>query len=168
MDPNALVTTPPRKPWPRAWTWAILLAVSLAVAYSTNRWWFTALLQALFGHVPASFSEVTPGLAWVLIAWLILALAGGVAVGLLIVEGLSARGRHRWQQEEAERRRQWDRERQEEQRLAQIRDQLWLESLPPESRERIVAQRRESAELEQRARALLEAERQGRVNGEGR
>jgi hypothetical protein len=45
-------------------------------------------------------------------------------------------------------------------RLAQIRDQLWLESLAPHVRAYILRQRLEEAEREERARALLQAERQ--------
>ena len=60
------------KPWPQAWTWAIVLAVSLIVAHGTHRWWFMVIIQTLFGYMPESFSEVTPGLAWVMISWVVL------------------------------------------------------------------------------------------------
>jgi hypothetical protein len=92
-----------RNPWPQAWTWAIVLAVSLIVAHGTHRWWFTAIVQTLFGDVPESFSEVTPGLAWVMIGWVVLSLAGGVGLALLIGEGVLVRDRYRWDQEEATR-----------------------------------------------------------------
>lgn len=133
------------------------MAVSLIVAHGTHRWWFTALVQTLFGYVPESFSEVTSGLAWVMIGWIVLSLAGGVGLALLIGEGSLVRDRYRWEREDAERQRLWE-----------IRDRLWLESLSPEFREGILAQRRESAELEARARALLEAERQAQQDGHER
>jgi hypothetical protein len=50
-------------------------------------------------------------------------------------------------------------------RLAQIRDQLWLESLTPDTRAYILRTRLEEAEREARARAILEAERQARGDG---
>ena len=50
-------------------------------------------------------------------------------------------------------------------RLAQIRDQLWLESLAPHVRAYILRQRLEAAEREERARALLQAERQAQRDG---
>jgi hypothetical protein len=53
-------------------------------------------------------------------------------------------------------------------RLVQIRDQLWLESLAPHARAYLLRQRLADAEREARARALLEAERSGDQNGEGR
>jgi hypothetical protein len=48
-------------------------------------------------------------------------------------------------------------------RLAQIRDQLWLESLTPRARAYILRQRLDEAEREAQARALLEAERQAQA-----
>jgi hypothetical protein len=91
------------------------------------------------------------------VAYLVLSMGLAVSAPLCVFAALSERDQRRWQHEEAERR-----------RLAQIEDQLWLESLSPESRERTLAQRRERADREQRARALLEAERQAPQNGAGR
>jgi hypothetical protein len=150
-----------RKPWPQAWTWAIVLAVALIVAHGTHRWWFTTIVQTLFGSVPESLSEVTPGLAWVMMGWVVLSLVGGGGLALLFGEGSLVRNRYRWDQEEATRKAQWARERQEWQRLQEIRDQLWLDSLPADDRARILERRREEREREQRAQALLEAEQQG-------
>jgi hypothetical protein len=48
-------------------------------------------------------------------------------------------------------------------RLAQIRDQLWLESLTSHARAYILRQRLEEAEREARVRAWLEAERQAQA-----
>jgi hypothetical protein len=132
------------------------LAVLLIVAHGTHRWWFTVLVQTLFGYVPESFSEVTSGLAWVMIGWIVLSLAGGVGLAL-IGEGSLVRDCYRWEREDAERQRLWE-----------IRDRLWLESLSPEFLEGILVQRRESAELEARARALLKAERQAQQDGHER
>jgi hypothetical protein len=53
-------------------------------------------------------------------------------------------------------------------RLAQIRDQLWLDGLAPHVRAHILRQRLADAEREAQARALLEAERPAPPNGEGR
>jgi hypothetical protein len=155
-------------PWPQAWTWAIVLAVSLIVAHGTHRWWFTVIIQTLFEYVPESFSEVTPGLAWVMIGWVVLSLAGGVGVALLIGEGIMVRDRYRWDQEEATRKAQWARERQEWQRLQEIRDQLWLDSLPADQRACILERRREERERESRAQALLETEQQAQRDGHDR
>jgi hypothetical protein len=160
MDPNTPVTPAPRPPWPRAWTWALVLAGGLFGAHATACWWG----PALFGDLP-SIADLSPLVMALLAGWIILSLAGGMAVGLLIGEGLSARDQHRWQHEQAERQRQWAQERQDWQRLQEIRDQLWLESLPEPDRERILARRREERELQQRARAILDAERQGDADG---
>jgi hypothetical protein len=40
------------KPWPRPWTWAIVLAVLLFGPHATMCWWGQALVQALFGDIP--------------------------------------------------------------------------------------------------------------------
>jgi hypothetical protein len=53
-------------------------------------------------------------------------------------------------------------------RLAQIRDQLWLESLTPHARAHILRQRLEDAEREERARALWQAECQTQRGGHDR
>ena len=70
------------------------------------------------------------------------------------------RDRYRWDQEEAARKAQWARERQEWQRLQEIRDQLWLDSLPADQRACILERRREAREREALAQALLETEQQ--------
>jgi hypothetical protein len=160
MDPNAPVTNVPRTPWPRAWTWAIVLAVGLFGAHATTRWWMPALAQALFGNIPTPADA--PPLVWALLAgYLILSLAGGLTIASLCTEGSLVRDRHRWQHEEAERRRRWEAEARERQRLQEIRDQLYLDSLSPEERERILARRRREQDLDHRARAILEVERRG-------
>jgi hypothetical protein len=48
------------KPWPRTWTWAIVLALGLFGAHATSRWWLPALMQRLFGQVPDTFAEIPP------------------------------------------------------------------------------------------------------------
>jgi hypothetical protein len=53
-------------------------------------------------------------------------------------------------------------------RLAQLRDQLWLDSLTPHVRAHILRQRLEDAEREARARAILDAERRAARDGETR
>ena len=53
-------------------------------------------------------------------------------------------------------------------RLAQIRDQLWLESLTPDARAYILRRRLEETEREERARALWQAERQAQRGGHDR
>jgi hypothetical protein len=126
------------------------------------------MVQTLFGSVPESFSEVTPGLAWVMIGWVVLSLAGGVGVAWLIGEGILVRDRYRWDQEEAVRKAQWAHEQQEWRRLQEIRDQLWLDSLPADARARILERRREEREREARARALLETEQQAQRDGHDR
>jgi hypothetical protein len=50
-------------------------------------------------------------------------------------------------------------------RLAQIKDQLFLESLPDSVRAHILRQRLEDAEREAQARAIWEAERRGEADG---
>jgi hypothetical protein len=177
--------TDSRTPWPRAWTGAIALAVTLAAAHSTGQWWLPALVQVLFGDVPQSVSDITPGVAWVLIVWIMLSLAGGAAISLLFFEGVSARDRHRWRHEAGlttepswrlpviatrmdERAAEILARMDERARLAQIEDALWLESLPPERRAAILRRRQQAAEREARARAILAAERQAHQNGETR
>jgi RecB family exonuclease len=147
------------QPWPRAWTCAIVLAVGVFGAHATTWWWMPALAQALFGEIPTPADA--PPLVWALLAgYLILSLAGGRALASLETEGRLVRDRHRWQHEEATRERQRAQEREDWQRLQEIRDQLYLDSLSPEERERILASRRLEQDLDHRARALLEAERQ--------
>jgi hypothetical protein len=82
-----------------------------------------------------------------MLGYLALSVGGAVGAVALIFRGLSAR---------------------DQQRLEESRDELWLESLSPESRERILTERRGSAEREARARAILEAERQGQAQEERR
>jgi hypothetical protein len=53
-------------------------------------------------------------------------------------------------------------------RLAQIKDRLWLESLPPDARRSILRQRQDEAGREARARAILDAERGAARDGETR
>jgi hypothetical protein len=157
MDPNTPMTPAPRPPWPRAWPWAIVLAVGVFGAHATTWWWMPALAQALFGDIPTP-ADAPPLLVVLLGVYIVLSLAGGVGLAILIGDGLSARDQHRWQQA-------WDAQEWERQRLAQIRDQLWLESLPEADRERILERRREEHEREQRARALFEAEQQAIDDG---
>jgi biopolymer transport protein ExbB/TolQ len=59
-------------------------------------------------------------------------------------------------------------EQREWQRLQQIRDQLWLESLSEQERERILEHRRLDAERERRAQELLRHEREAQRNGHAR
>jgi len=99
------------KPWPRPWTWAIVLAVLLFGAHATMRWWGPALVQVLFGDIPTPADA--PPLVWALLGcWFILSFAGGKVIGSLIGDGSSVRERHRWQQEQAKRRAQWALQRQ--------------------------------------------------------
>jgi hypothetical protein len=82
MDPNALVNPAPRPPWPRDWTWAVMLAVGVFGAHATMPWWMPALAQALFGNIPTPADA--PPLLWALLAgYLILSLAGGQALASL-------------------------------------------------------------------------------------
>jgi hypothetical protein len=83
---------------------------------------------------------------------------GAALAQALIGDGLSARDQHRWPQA-------WDAQEWERQRLAQIRDQLWLERLPEADRERLLERRREEHEREPRARALFEAAQQAIDDG---
>jgi hypothetical protein len=53
----------------------------------------------------------------------------------------------------------------ENQRLAQIKDRLWLESLSLDARRSILRQRQEEAEREARARTILDAERRAARDG---
>jgi hypothetical protein len=53
----------------------------------------------------------------------------------------------------------------EHERLAQLKDRLWLESMPAHVRAHILRQRLEEAEREAQARAILEAERRGETDG---
>ena len=99
------------KPWPRAWTWAIVLAVLLFGAHATMRWWGQALVQVLFGDIRTPTDA--PPLVWALLGcWFILSFAGGKVIGSLIADGSSIRERHRWQQQQAERQAQWALQRQ--------------------------------------------------------
>jgi hypothetical protein len=140
----------------RSWTAAALLAVGLISMHLFSGAW----VSRLFPELNRPITDSTPlslGAKGFMLASLGLSVALAVGMPLCVFGALSERDQRRWQYEEAERR-----------RLAQIEDQLWLESLPPEARERTLAQRRERTEREARARALLAAERQGQVNGEGR
>jgi hypothetical protein len=49
----------------------------------------------------------------------------------------------------------------EQARLREIRDRLWLESLPPDRREAVLQTRREEADHERRAREILRQEMGG-------
>lgn len=153
------------QPWPRAWTWAIVLAVGVFGAHATTWWWMPALARALVGDIPTPAGA--PPLLWALVAgYIILSFAGGQALASLCAEGSLVRDRHRWQREQAERERQRAQEREDWQRLQEIRDQLWLESLPEPDRDRILTRRREERERQQRAQAILAAERRATRDGE--
>jgi hypothetical protein len=52
--------------------------------------------------------------------------------------------------------------------LQEIRDQLWLDSLPADEHARILERRREERERNGRAWALLEAEQQAQQDGHER
>lgn len=152
------------------WMAAALLAVGLVVVHLFSGAWVTRL----FPELNRSITDPTPlsfGAKLVMLGYLALAVGGAVAVPLLIFAGLSARDQQRWaaqrQQWEAERaadREHWAREQQERERLREIRDQLYLESLPAPERERILAHRRREQDLEQRAQAILAAERRGEAD----
>jgi hypothetical protein len=135
------------------WIAAALLAVGLISMHLFSGAW----VSRLFPELNRPITDSTPlslGAKGFMLAYLVLSVALAVGMPLCVFGALSERDHRRWQHEEAERR-----------RLAEIEDQLWLESLPPESRERTLAQRRERAEREARARALLEAERRGEADG---
>jgi len=69
-------------PWPRPWTWAIVLAVLLFGAHATIRWWGQALVQVLFGDIPTPADA--PPLVWALLGcWFILSFTGGKVIGSL-------------------------------------------------------------------------------------
>jgi hypothetical protein len=140
----------PHTPWPRAWTWAIALAMVLFGAHATTRWWLPALAQALCGDIPTPADA--PPLAWAFLAgWIVLSLVGGSAIGSLVGEGRSVRDRHRWAHEQAERERQWALQRQ----LRELEQQIREERLPEEEREAIRERRRRDAEIRREARRRL-------------
>ena len=88
-----------------------MLAVLLFGAHATMRWWGQALVQVLFGDIPTPADA--PPLAWALLGcWFLLSFAGERVIGSLSGDGSSVRERHRWQQEQAERRAQWALQRQ--------------------------------------------------------
>jgi hypothetical protein len=64
------------KPWPRPWTWAIVLAVLLLGAQATARWWGPALVQVLSGGITTP-ADAPPFLWALLVGWVILSLTGG-------------------------------------------------------------------------------------------
>jgi hypothetical protein len=149
------------------WGAAAVVAAGVVLMHLGVDAWVPARFPELQRSItdPAPFSRAAK---FFMLGYLALSVGGAVGAVTLIFLGLSARDQQRWQREQAKRDRQWERERQERQRLEEIRDELWLESLSPESRERILAERRESAEREARARAILEAERQGQAQEERR
>jgi hypothetical protein len=101
-----------RKPWPRAWTRALVLAVGLFGAHATSRRWLPALMRRLFGQVPDTFAETSPPTGAPLVVWVVVPAVGGTVIGRLVTEGRSVRDRHRWQRERTQRRQRWGRERQ--------------------------------------------------------
>ena len=64
------------QPWPRPWTWAIVLAVLLLGAQAPARWWGPALVQVLSGGIPGP-ADAPPFLWALLVGWVILSLTGG-------------------------------------------------------------------------------------------
>jgi hypothetical protein len=153
------------------WGAAAVVAVGVVLLHLFGSAWVAARVPEL----QRPLTDPTPLSPWakvIMLGYLALSVGGAVGVPLLIFAGLSARDeqrwaaqRRQWEAEQAAQRERWERERQEWQRLQEIRDQLWLERLPPEERERTLARRREQQELEARARAILEAERRGEADG---
>jgi hypothetical protein len=129
-----------------------VLAVLLFGAHATIRWWGTALVQVLWGDIPTLADA--PPLVWALaVGWVVLSLAGGMVIGLLVIEGSGVRDRYRWQQEQT-----LQRQRRE------LEQQLREESLPDWQREVIRERRQREAEITGEARrrlALLEEEADG-------
>jgi hypothetical protein len=153
------------------WMAAALLAVGLVEVHLFGGTWVTRR----FPELNRSITDPTPlsfGAQLVMLGSLALAMGGAVAVPLLIYAGLSARDQQRWaaqrRQWEAARaaeRAHWAREQQGRGRLREIRDQLYLESLPAPERERLLARRRREQALDARAQAILAAERRGEADG---
>jgi hypothetical protein len=128
-----------RTRWPRAWTWAIVLAVALFGAHAMTRWWG----PALFGEF-TSFADVPPVVAILMAGRVIVSLFAGMIIGLLISEGSNVRDRHRWQREETLRRQLWE-----------LEDQIWRDSLPDWQREVMERGRQQRAEIKREARRRL-------------
>jgi hypothetical protein len=132
------------KSWPRPWTWAIVLAVLHFGAHATMRWWFPALVQALFDDIPPTSADVLP-LAWAILGcWVILSLAWGLVIGSLVAERSSVRDRYRWQHEQAL-----------QGQLRELEQQIWEESLPDSQREAIRELQQREAEIRREARRRL-------------
>ena len=133
----------PDKPWPRTWTWAVALAVLVFGAHGTTYWWLTALMRVLFGEIQTA--AAVPPRAWAILAcYLLLSLFAGLMIANLCTEGSLARDRHRWQQEQAQRRQLWD-----------LEQQIREEALPEGERERRRQHRQRQAEIKAEARRRL-------------
>jgi hypothetical protein len=134
-----------------------MAAVALAASVVLLHVFGSAWVAAWFPELQKPLTDPTPLSPWakgVMLGYLALSVGGPIGAVFCLLAGISARDDQRWA-----------RERQEQQRLHEIRDQLWLESLPPEARDRVLAQRRDTRELEERARAILAAERRGEADG---
>ena len=79
-------------------------------------------------------------------------LAVGLLPGLLLYWWLMRRDRRRWQQEDAERQRQWALQ----QQLRDVEQQVWRESLPDWQREAIEEADRKRVEIRRDARRRLD------------
>jgi hypothetical protein len=90
-----------------------------------------------------------PPLAWAILAcYVLLSLFAGLMIANLCTEGSLARDRHRWEQEEAERRAKWALKRQ----LWEMEQQIREEALPEEEREWRRQYRQREAEIKAEAR----------------
>jgi hypothetical protein len=94
-----LIQRRPLLRWPRAWTWAIALAVLVFGAHGTSYWWLAAFMRAMFGEIQ-TITEAPP-LAWAILAcYVLLSVFAGLMISSLCTDGSLARNRHRWEREE--------------------------------------------------------------------
>lgn len=148
-------------------TAAVLLAACLVSLYLFSDPWLTNLAPDL----NRPLTDPTPlSLKAKVMMLLFIVLSGVLVTGMAvcIYQTLSTWDQRRWAQEAEARQRQREADERERRRLQEIRDQLYLDTLSDQQRQSVLRARQEAAELEARAQAILEAERRGRANGEGR
>ena len=139
-----------RTPWPRAWTWALVLGPLLVGAQATLRWWGAALGRRLVGDIPTP-ADALPLVWTLLVSWILCSLLGGWMVGVLIAEGSHAREQWRWRQEQAARARQWA----IREPLRELEPQIREEQMSEEERAWHRQYRERQAEITREARRRL-------------